>query len=151
MVDIGLFATLRLHFELVKVGGNQCLPIEDIGIGILNPALPNGKINHLLMQEVQYVSTLCHNLFAENFIKYRIVIVVSDDYVHVLNKNDLVNPIFVADKENEISRICQTAYKVAMPPMIVEIACKATMPPIIAETAHLGHKSAMSPMILQSA
>jgi len=162
-LDIGLFDIRRLHFRVVKVGGSYRLQIEGIGIVILNAALPNGTINHLLIKQVLYVPTLYYNLFGWNVIKSRVAMVTFDDYIHMFNKIDLVNPTFVTNIENEIPRIHEIvhlAYKAAIPPIIAQsaqmfhLAYKVAMPPIItqlAQLSHLAYKVAMSPIIAKSA
>jgi len=86
------------------------------------------------MKEVLYVPSIHYNLFAQNIIKSRVIMVASDNYVHIFNKNDPINTMFVTNIDNEIARVHENAYKTTIPPMIVE-------------TAHLAHKVALPPMI----
>ena len=126
--DIGHFDTLRPHNGVVKVGGNNLLPVQGMGTVILNAALPNGSTNRLRLNDVPYVPTLNHSLFSWNTIKSKAVVVARDNDVHIFKQKNLISPILVADIRNKI-------------PWLRESSQSAHMSEPTAQSAHMSDMS----------
>src|SRR5437868_13422277 len=69
--DIGQFDTIKPYHGTVKVGGNVLLQAEGKGTVRLNCLLPDGSLNLILLKDVLYVPTLCHNLFSWNKVPFQ--------------------------------------------------------------------------------
>jgi len=64
--DIGQFDTIKLYYGTVTVDGNTFLQVEGTGTVRLNCLLPDGSVQPVILKDVLYVSTLCHNMFSWN-------------------------------------------------------------------------------------
>jgi len=100
--DIGKFHTITLQAGVVRVGGNNFLPVEGIGSIILNTALPNGTTSNLRLDNVLYVPSLHHNLFSWIVVKSKAVLLAKDNIMHIFRNNDLVHPILVIDIRDKL-------------------------------------------------
>jgi len=72
--DIGKFHTITPQAGVVRVGGNNFLPVAGIGSVILNTALSNGPTSYLRLDNVLYVPSLHHNLFSWIVVKSKAVL-----------------------------------------------------------------------------
>jgi len=64
--DIGQFNAIKSYYRTVTVGGNTFLQVEGTGTVRLNCLLPDGSVQPVIIKDVLYVPTLCHNLFSWN-------------------------------------------------------------------------------------
>jgi len=96
-LDIGKSYTITLQAGVVKVGGNNFLPVEGIGSVILNTALTDGTTSNRRLDNVLYVPSLQHNLFSCIVVKSKAILLAKDNIMHIFRNNDLVHPILVID------------------------------------------------------
>jgi len=62
--DIGQFDTIKSYYGSVTVGGSTFLQVEGTGTVLLNCLLIDGSVQPVILKDVLYVPTLCHNLFS---------------------------------------------------------------------------------------
>jgi len=67
--DIGQFNTIKSFYRTVTIGGNTFLQVEGTGTVRLHCLLPDGSVQPVILKDVLYVPTLCHNLFSWNSVR----------------------------------------------------------------------------------
>jgi len=86
--DIGQFDTIKSFYGTVTVGGNTFLQVEGTGTVRLNCLLPDGSVQPVILKDLLYVTTLCHNLFSWNSVHAQAYIwEASGNYRYLYTKN----------------------------------------------------------------